>query len=61
MTGYYHWSMPREMVGPNKRARRKCECGNGEFAAYTGSAGGCALMSGCEWCVRQWAVQRGEA
>lgn len=51
---YAHAGMERTLAGPDRRRRRRCACGNGQAAAWTGLAGGVALMSGCHWCARAW-------
>lgn len=38
----------------NRRLRRRCECGCGKPGNWIGCANGLAMMSGCEWLVRQW-------
>ena len=51
------WASATEHVRdcwPSVNRRRRCNCGCGGAASWTGGANGVALMSGCELSVRRW-------
>ena len=44
----------RRYAMQSKRRRRRCGCGCGGVANWLGCANGVAMMSGCDFQVRQW-------
>lgn len=46
--------MNRDFWEINGRLRRRCYCGCGRRATYTGGSNGVAMMHGCELSVRRW-------